>query len=182
MGTHGRTGLARFALGSVADVMVREGTTPVLLVRSLQEPKARMETALVPLDGSILAEEALPTVESLSGKPLRHVQLLRAVASSDEEAGAMAYLERVAERLRAARLTTRLMVETTTPADAITQWGRNADVVILSTHGRGGFDRLRHGSVAEQGTRYLTTPTLLVRTRLAAPSTEPVRAMTYALA
>jgi len=34
MTTHGRTGLMRFALGSVADRVVRGGVAPVLLVRS----------------------------------------------------------------------------------------------------------------------------------------------------
>jgi len=34
MCTHGRTGLARWALGSVADRILRAGTTPILLVRA----------------------------------------------------------------------------------------------------------------------------------------------------
>src|SRR5690242_8977981 len=38
MTTHGRTGLTRFALGSVADRVVRGGAAPVLLVRSFPEP------------------------------------------------------------------------------------------------------------------------------------------------
>src|SRR3954447_26140607 len=33
MATHGRTGIVRFALGSVADRLVREGVSPVLIVR-----------------------------------------------------------------------------------------------------------------------------------------------------
>jgi nucleotide-binding universal stress UspA family protein len=38
MGTHGRRGLARLAMGSDAEGVVRESTTPVLLVHHLQEP------------------------------------------------------------------------------------------------------------------------------------------------
>lgn len=38
MTTHGRTGLTRFALGSVADRVVRGGTVPVLLIRSNSTP------------------------------------------------------------------------------------------------------------------------------------------------
>ena len=37
------------------------------------------------------------------------------------------------------------------------------DLVILCTHGRSGFDRLRHGSVAEHVMRSVDTPALLVR-------------------
>jgi nucleotide-binding universal stress UspA family protein len=36
MCTHGRTGLARWALGSVADRVLRAGNTPILLVRATQ--------------------------------------------------------------------------------------------------------------------------------------------------
>jgi nucleotide-binding universal stress UspA family protein len=40
MCTHGRTGLARWALGSVADRVLRAGTTPILLMRAQQATAA----------------------------------------------------------------------------------------------------------------------------------------------
>jgi nucleotide-binding universal stress UspA family protein len=183
MTTHGRTGLVRFALGSVADMLVREGTAPVLLVRPFtplnstpSEP--RLETALVPLDGSALAEEALLMVEELAGKPLRRVVLLRAIGAADERAAAVVYLDRVAQRLASAELQTEIRVELDNPARAIAHAAGEVDLVILSTHGRGGLDRIRHGSIADQATRHLSTPTVLVRAgRAAATSnTAPSRA------
>jgi nucleotide-binding universal stress UspA family protein len=168
MTTHGRTGLVRFALGSVADMLVREGIAPVLLVRpftplesTTSEP--RLETALVPLDGSELAEEALLIVAELAGKPLRRVVLLRAIGADDERAGAVAYLDRVAQRLASAELRTDIRVELDNPVHAIAHAAGEVDLVILSTHGRGGLDRIRHGSIADQATRHLSTPTMLVR-------------------
>jgi nucleotide-binding universal stress UspA family protein len=98
MATHGRTGLARFALGSVADRLVREGTVPVLLVRRATPADATIATAIVMLDGSEVAERALPVVEQLAGKPLQSITLLRAVADPDERATALAYLKTVASR------------------------------------------------------------------------------------
>jgi len=163
MATHGRTGVARFALGSVADRLVREGISPVLVVRSFSPGVTWTERALVPLDGSALAEEALPMVEALAGKPVRWVKLLRAVASSNEVAAATAYLAPVAVRLANAGLEVMPEVRIDSPAESIQTEGQSVDLVILATHGRGGFDRLRHGSVAEQTMRHLAAPLLLVR-------------------
>lgn len=38
MATHGRTGLARFVLGSVAEAVVRKASCPVLTIRSKESP------------------------------------------------------------------------------------------------------------------------------------------------
>jgi len=42
MGTHGRTGLARIALGSVAERVVRAAPVPVLTIRTKSEPVASL--------------------------------------------------------------------------------------------------------------------------------------------
>jgi nucleotide-binding universal stress UspA family protein len=186
MATHGRTGFMRFALGSVADLLVREGAAPVLLVRPFTPSESMpaeptYETALVPLDGSALAEEALAMVEALAGKPLRRVVLLRAIAEVDERTAAVAYLDQVAERLASAGLQIEIRVEMDQPPGAIARAAKAVDLVILSTHGRGGLDRIRHGSVAVQATRHLTTPTLLLRagaTAAARTAASAVRAAT----
>ena len=61
MCSHGRSGLARFALGSVAERLLRHGTAPLLLVRPFGDP-VTMAHAVVPLDGSERAETALQVV------------------------------------------------------------------------------------------------------------------------
>jgi nucleotide-binding universal stress UspA family protein len=45
--------------------------------------------------------------------------------------------------------------------DAASQW--NADLIVMGTHGRRGFERLLVGSVAEHMIRTVTTSLLLVR-------------------
>jgi nucleotide-binding universal stress UspA family protein len=64
--SHGRTGFTRWALGSVAHTLVHESQVPILILREsepaplLADPNAtRPLRALVPLDGSKLAETAL---------------------------------------------------------------------------------------------------------------------------
>lgn len=87
MGTHGRTGIARFMLGSVTEKVVRAVPCPVLTVRhpevrvempwggvlagwrKLRET-ARVQRILIPLDGSALAESVLPAVRELA-RPFR---------------------------------------------------------------------------------------------------------------
>ena len=71
MATHGRSGIRRWVMGSVADRVLRASRAPVLLVRAgIPQDIARDEwpgTVLVPLDGSGLAELVLPHVAALAG-------------------------------------------------------------------------------------------------------------------
>jgi nucleotide-binding universal stress UspA family protein len=85
MTSHGRTGLSRAWLGSVADAVVRGSTVPVLLLRPVDTPADRLaarrlfEHVLVPIDGSESAAGVLDAAADLarcSGAP---VTLLRVV-------------------------------------------------------------------------------------------------------
>lgn len=174
MATHGRTGLARFARGSIADTILREGKVPVLLVRSFATRSPELSSAVVPLDGSELAEEALPIVETLAGKPIRRVRLVRAIADLDERADALIYLAGVEGRLALSGLDVDVMVPIGPAQDAIAEAAGTADLVIMATHGRGGLDRLRHGSVAEHALREVSKPVLMVRAGAAAHNPEVV--------
>ena len=73
MATHGRSGIKRWAMGSVADKVLRTSQIPVWLVpahASLEATREGLATRriLVPLDGSKLAESVLPHVETLAGQ------------------------------------------------------------------------------------------------------------------
>jgi nucleotide-binding universal stress UspA family protein len=163
MATHGRTGLDRFVRGSVADAVVREGTAPVLLVPSFGRDVPAFEKALAPLDGSALAEQSLDMVEALAQKPLRSVRLLRVADNQTDVVEATAYLAGVAARLEPTGLSVTTEVRIGSPGDVIPEAAKDADLVIMATHGRGGLNRLRHGSVAEETLRNSPVPILLVR-------------------
>ncbi|OGG55793.1 MAG: hypothetical protein A3F84_04375 [Candidatus Handelsmanbacteria bacterium RIFCSPLOWO2_12_FULL_64_10] len=162
MATHGRSGLARFALGSVADRMVRHGIAPVLLVRGESEVST-LDKAMVMLDGSGVAEEALGITRELAGHPVQEVQFFEAVADPRDRAPATTYLMGVAERFAPSGVKTTISVEMGDPSVLIEAASREVDLVILCTHGRGGFNRLRYGSVAESVVQNSTRPVLLVR-------------------
>jgi nucleotide-binding universal stress UspA family protein len=83
--SHGRSGVRRWAMGSVADKVLRSSKIPVWLAQARipQETvydKWPSRTLLVPLDGSELAESVLPHVEALArqrGAELVEVVLIR---------------------------------------------------------------------------------------------------------
>jgi nucleotide-binding universal stress UspA family protein len=162
MSSHGRTGLNRFALGSTTDRLVREGTAPVLLVRAVGEASS-LTTALLMLDGSGVAEEAVPVVEALVGRPLQAVKLFRAVDDPSDRSAATTYLSAVQRRLQAAGLKAEVLVEVGDPMVLLRRAAQGTDLIVLCTHGRGGLDRFRHGSVAERIVREAEQPVLLVR-------------------
>jgi nucleotide-binding universal stress UspA family protein len=132
-------------------------------------------TLLVPLDGSSLAERAMPYAIFLARSSAARVLLLRAVAApvfamGDPTAGinqemrdADDYLERVATSVAGP-----VVVETATfpgdAAEAIT-WEinlRKVDLAVMSTHGRSGLGRWVYGSVADAVVRRAASPVLLV--------------------
>lgn len=117
MGTHGRRGLERLLLGSVADKVMRHAPCPVMLVRS-PAPDVHYRRILVPLDGSPASEASLGPACWLARHDDSELRLLRVLdfpqpvpgnavlpwldvprADLDEEGAA--YVERQAERLRA---------------------------------------------------------------------------------
>jgi nucleotide-binding universal stress UspA family protein len=80
MSTHGRGGLSRLLLGSVAESVVRTAPAPVLLVRgALTWTPGSIGRILVPLDGSELSEAVLSFVTRLAGPFDFAIDLLRVV-------------------------------------------------------------------------------------------------------
>jgi nucleotide-binding universal stress UspA family protein len=70
MGTHGREGLGRLLLGSVAERVSRQANVPVMLVRDLEQSKLpfRLEHILVAVDGSPQSDLALTTANDLAAR------------------------------------------------------------------------------------------------------------------
>jgi len=162
MCSHGRTGLARFALGSVAERLIQYGVTPVLLVRAFGEV-AVPHHVVVPLDGSQRAEAALDTAERLATEILREVTLLRVVRSAEEGSEAERYLQGIVGRLQHAGLEAHRRVEQGDPAERIVEVAGSDKLVVMTTHGRTAFTRWALGSVAERVVRGGVSAVMLVR-------------------
>lgn len=86
MATHGYGGFKRFALGSITDKVVRHTNVPVLVIRGDGAPQEdwTLRSVLVPLDGSLLARQALPVAATLAHAAHAEVRLLQAVAPALE--------------------------------------------------------------------------------------------------
>jgi nucleotide-binding universal stress UspA family protein len=169
MCSHGRTGLARFALGSVAEHLLRHGAAPVLLVRPFGDP-VTLEHAVVPLDGSERAEEALRVVDHLARCVVQEVTVLRVVGAAQEGPEAERYLEEVAGRLTQKHLACSRRVAQGDPAETIIEVAGADKLVVMATRGRSGLMRWALGSVADRVAHGGAAAVLLVRAG-AAPHT-----------
>lgn len=136
-----------------------------------------LKRILVPLDGSPLSERALPYAQALARTTQARIILLRAVEAhaftgrgrAKARIAAMTeaetYLDGVANPLRERGLTVDIAVPFGGAADAIGDEVayREADLVVMATHGRGGLGRFVYGSVAARVLHEAEAPVLLVR-------------------
>lgn len=187
MTTHGRSGASRMWLGSIAEGLVRHVNVPIVLLRTVEEQDTpiRVEAVrhiLIPLDGSDLGESILAPAAALARLCGARLTLAHVVAMhSALDAGvvrllpenvvrirdeAHAYLEAVADRLRAEGLTVETHVaDGYGAAAAIVALGEElgADLIALATHGHGGVRRAVIGSVADKVLRSSSHPLMIVR-------------------
>jgi nucleotide-binding universal stress UspA family protein len=142
-----------------------------------------LKRILVPLDGSPLAEAALPLATTLARTHESHLILLRAwrlfppsqgfwhgrVAYSAVERyeyqAAKVYLQAQRNYLREQGFDVRVLLGNTFPIEAIVAAvpTKNIDLVVMATHGRRGLARWLLGSVADEVVRLAPCPVLLVR-------------------
>lgn len=182
MATHGRSGLRRVLVGSVAEAVVRAVPVPVLLLRgqSAWKPWATGRI-LVPLDGSEQSEAVLAVVERLAGPRDLMLSLLEVIAPfpaaaqarltqlkdliAFRRAEAERYLTKVAEPLVDEGVRVTWAVQYGRPAELITAAAaeERADLIAMATHGRRGLERLFFGSVAEEVLRSASVPVLLLK-------------------
>jgi nucleotide-binding universal stress UspA family protein len=181
IGTHGRTGLARVLIGSVAEMVVRHAPCPVLAIRDDNEPRP-FRKILCPIDFSassrdamnLAAELALPGRAAIT---LMHVLELPVSYSGelpllpeyrrDADWRATALLEQWASELAAK---TSLVVERQARvgwagAEVLAVLGHDDsfDLVVMGSHGRTGVPRIVLGSVAEKVVRHAPCPVLVAR-------------------
>jgi nucleotide-binding universal stress UspA family protein len=192
MATHGRTGLTRIAHGSVTDAVLQNGRVPLLVIRAHPTPRAappRITRVLVPLDGSTLAECALPHARQLAtalGADIILFSIWDTIGYQlamgpcdaleaeiyDKHAGAKQYLIAKADELQASGVCTRWQLQSGLIVESIVGAAERQAVslIVMSTHGRRGFNRWLEGSVAAEVLRTTDIPVLLIRE----PQTETV--------
>jgi nucleotide-binding universal stress UspA family protein len=201
MASHDRVGPDRWLHGSVAEAVVNRTATPVLLVREVEGPPPaprfdeQQPVLVVPLDGSELAESALPMARELARLIAARVVLVGVVppvghliaveggaapysdaAHERAEVDAQAYLEGAVARLGADAVAVETCVRTGEPAVEIARVAAEylAAAVVMATHGRTGVIRTILGSVAGGVLHRSPTPVLLMHPADLRPAEEPL--------
>ncbi len=184
LSTAGRGGLDRWALGSVADKVMRLSSKPTLIVRRAYTPfpsaPVMVHAVLVPLDGSALAEQAVPLAKPFleGGATLWLVRVVPLLIEDSAPYGGLPELAELEEQsVQEAEVYLASVRKLLSPEDAVETRvlrGRPAenlmgfalhehiDLVVMATHGAGGVRRLVVGSTADFLIRS-SVPTLLVR-------------------
>jgi nucleotide-binding universal stress UspA family protein len=195
MTTHGRSGIRRWALGSVAARVARHSPVPVWLVRTdVPEEDIRREwpekRILVLLDGSERAEQVLPYVADHAKTGGAEVVLLRVLEPlttlavyapsvftnweqlagqmiADQEKECSRYFAGLESRFTDEGILVRSQTLMGNVWDEIVRYIEEDgfDLVALTSHGRSGIVRWAVGSVAETLLRKCPVPLLLVRAR-----------------
>ncbi len=152
----------------------------------METTRALGRRILVPWDGSALAAQAIPKARALAAPGGEMILLwvapeveavdglmlgMAGVAADDilraDEEAARQSLEAEAERLRGAGgdLKVETVVEIGDPAERILRLakGRDVDLIVLASHGRGAVGRWAFGSVADRVARSATVPVMIVR-------------------
>jgi nucleotide-binding universal stress UspA family protein len=193
LSTHGRGGINRLWLGSVADQVVRRARVPVLLVRPVDEggpatEEPRMRRVLAAVDGSAPSEAVLHQSAALCALTGAECTIIRVVVppthiitsripdtaalvrQRTEEAAAEAeeYLREIGGRGHWQPTATRTeVVIGNDAAAAILRCAADeaADVIAVGTSGHGGAARMILGSVADKVIRGSHTAVLVIPER-----------------
>jgi nucleotide-binding universal stress UspA family protein len=189
MATHGRAGLERMMLGSVADTLIHEGKMPLLLFHPRNHRAAMTNpphTIFVALDGSAFAERALAVAQYTARAVGARLLLVRVVVPAYSYALATpevvafgtytdamtlartetrSYLEERERDARGTGLEAQSVMLEGDPAHELVRLASATpdSLVVMTTHGRAGIARTVLGSVADEVVRRAGSPVLLLR-------------------
>lgn len=185
MSTHGYTGLERWVMGSTAERVLQSAPCPVLILRS----RRPIQQMAITLDGSELAEQALPPGLALASAFSAEVTLLRVKEPyhkpdpdlihqleqmepglgqhmvDDFYANVDNYIERIRVENQEAHPHIEALSLVGPAAPSITDYlqTNEVDLVVMATHGRTGLGRWLYGSVTQKLLRNMPCAMLVVR-------------------
>ena len=180
--SHGRSGVTRWAMGSVAEKVLQATNIPLLIIRdqtgegiSLTEGDKNPEdwrtllnvaNIIIPLDGSPLSEQVIPHATVLANSLGVPVTPIRVSNSPNDDSENIEYLKNVAKGIRDAGLQSNDGdVLHGNPATAIIQMTETIpnSLVAMTTRGRSGIQRWVMGSVTDRVVRHSSSPALVIR-------------------
>ena len=185
IGTHGRRGLRRLVMGSVAEKIVRKAKRPVLTVREREgtPPEPHVQHVLLPLDFSESSLRAIPYAKDLAARYGARLTALHAfddvdlpgfygdfpnplpVAAPEIEEKVRGTLREAVEAAAGSDVPAEFIVGRGAAPNVIVDEAKNraVDLIMMASHGHSGVERLLLGSVSEHVLRAAPCPVLLVR-------------------
>jgi len=178
MASHGRGGLGKWLLGSVATKVARGATTPVMVVGGKVLERQRkmiheLNKILVPLDGSKAGERALQAGVEMAGvfdaelilyTGVSQVELQHQFALETNRAGlnnAETYLSSLVDGLEGVRAS--FHAQETYGSTGIAEFAEKteAGLIVMGSHGRSGLERWLLGSETEKTLQEAHCPVLV---------------------
>lgn len=176
VGTHDRSRLTEMLVGSVSHHVLLHASCSTLIVKGKARPVKRV---LMAVEGG---EDAIRLQTWLNANPFRHpvaVTILSVVPSlamvepslmagfqswSDEhKRQAQQVVQDTALALTGPQFTVTTDVRTGDPVTTVCEAGNSHDLIVVSSHGRKGFDRFLLGSVSHGIMHRANVPVLVVR-------------------
>jgi nucleotide-binding universal stress UspA family protein len=191
MCTHGKSGVRDLLFGSIAQQVIAQGTTPLLLVRPTEsKPTFKLKKIFVPLDSESIHDDSLslseelanafeaelyllsviPTLGTLSGTQAATGSLLPGATTAlldINEENATEHLQEHLDSLHAAGLRASAEVARGDPATVIVKTAEltHSDLIVLSTHRKAGMNAFWARSVAPNVANHSNLPLLLIPLR-----------------
>jgi nucleotide-binding universal stress UspA family protein len=195
IGTHGLSGIEHLILGSTAEYILRRSSCPVLIIHPDDgPPRSEIDTVVIPTDLSPDAGEAAMDFAKLADRdprsrailafvdatppylqPFRHEILAKWNQPDRERDEIESKMEPMCEKLRAAGFEVETAVLDGDPARAIARLAskENADMILMSTHGRSALTNLLSGRTAQRIVQHAPCPVLTLHSALhSAPDEE----------
>jgi nucleotide-binding universal stress UspA family protein len=127
---------------------------------------------LVPLDGTESVREMVLYVTSITPRTDTDIVLLNVIPRAGSEASGKTHVEEIQNALVQDGWTVRHETRMGDPVDEIVKFAilMPATMLLMSTHGRSGLERVREGSVTEQVLRQSPCPVFILHTTRAGPA------------
>lgn len=186
MGTHGRRGVSRLVLGSVAEEVVRRANCAVLTIRvpDGEEPDhLEMSSLLVPFDFSVHSKNALAHAKELAAAFGSRIDMLHVVeerlhpafygialqsiydVDPDIETRSITHMEEAYREVGGPDVRATFEARPGSPGREIIEYAeeRESSLVVMGTHGLTGLTHFLLGSVTERVLRRASCPVLALK-------------------
>ncbi|MCU0311936.1 MAG: universal stress protein [Acidimicrobiales bacterium] len=174
MATHGRSGIGKALLGSVAEDVLKASARPVLLLGRNASPQTSLDggAMIVATDGSETAESIVADAVAWARALHLSVRIVSVTTGDGTPVGgaadssAIERLDALGDLVRAAGVEAHVeRVEAKDAAGALVDLARNlpASMIAMATHGRTGLARTALGSTAMKVVRDAPCPVLVHR-------------------